>query len=160
MRVSKLKNRRTLVRLLHRHRRNGRSVVFTNGCFDLLHPGHIRLLAFAKRQGDILVVGLNSDRSVRALKGPGRPIQRGNDRAELLSALPSVDYVTLFGEKTPERLIRALKPDVLVKGADWKKGKVVGSAFVRSTGGRVLSFPLLRGRSTSSLVGKIRKRHR
>ena len=157
MRLSKLKSRRLLVRLLGRARKQGKSVVFTNGCFDLLHPGHVRLLNFAKRQGDLLVVGLNSDRSVRALKGIARPVQSEEDRAELLCALEAVDYVTLFGEKDPERLIRALRPDVLIKGADWKKGQVVGGSFVESCGGKVLAFPVVGGKSTTALIQKIRR---
>ena len=157
MRVSKLKSRRLLLRLLGRARKRGKSIVFTNGCFDLLHPGHVRLLDFAKRQGDLLVVGLNSDRSVRTLKGLGRPVQSERDRAELLCALEAVDYVTFFGEKDPERLIRALRPDVLIKGADWKKGQVVGGSFVKSCGGKVLAFPVVSGKSTTALIQKIRR---
>ena len=158
MRVSKLKSRQALVRSLHKPRRKGRTLVFTNGCFDLLHPGHLHLLRFAKRQGDILVVGLNSDRSVRSLKGSSRPIQSEEERAQILSALEVVDYVTIFGERDPERLIRALRPDVLVKGAEWKKKGIVGSPFVTSYGGRVLTCPTLRGKSTSALLLKISHR--
>lgn len=157
MRVSKLKSRQHLVRLLGRARRKGKSVVFTNGCFDLLHPGHVRLLHFAKRKGDILVVGLNSDRSLRALKGMNRPIQSQDDRAELLGAMEPVDYVTIFGEKTPERLIRALHPDVLIKGADWKSQQVVGRSFVTSYGGKVLAFPIVGGKSTTALLRRIHR---
>ena len=157
MRVSKLKSRRLLARLLERARKQGKSIVFTNGCFDLLHPGHIRLLNFAKKQGDLLVVALNSDRSVRALKGVAHPIQSEKDRAELICALEAVDYVTFFGEKDPGRLIRALRPDVLIKGADWKKEEVIGGPFVESYGGKVLAFPRVGGKSTTSLIQKIRR---
>ena len=157
---SKLKGRRTLARLLRKVRRRGETVVFTNGCFDLLHAGHVRLLSFAKRQGDLLVVGLNSDRSVRRIKGENRPLQPETDRAELLAGLEAVDYVTVFGERDPERLIRALRPDVLVKGAAWKKGDVVGGSFVRSYGGTLLSFPTVRGKSTTALIQKICRRKR
>ena len=157
MNPSKLKGRQVLVRLLRSSRRKGKKIVFTNGCYDLLHPGHLRLLRFAKRQGDLLIVGLNSDRSVRALKGANRPIQSEKDRAELLSGLEAVDYVTIFGEKDPERLIRALRPDILIKGADWKGKEVVGAPFVRSYGGKVLSFPTVAGKSTTTLIQKICK---
>ena len=161
MNPPKLKSRRSLIRLLKKDRRRGRKIVFTNGCFDLLHPGHLRLLRFAKKQGDLLVVGLNSDRSVRVLKGKSRPVQSQKDRAELLGGLEAVDYVTVFWEKTPQQLIYALRPDVLVKGADWKKKEVVGGSFVASYGGRVLSFPTVQGKSTTSLIRKMgrRKQH-
>ena len=155
MSASKLKSRQVLVRLLQKSKGQGKKIVFTNGCFDLLHPGHLRLLRFAKRRGDLLVVGLNSDRSVRALKGANRPLQSEKDRAELLSELEAVDYVTIFGEKDPERLIRALRPDVLVKGADWKKKAVIGRSFVLSYGGKVLSFPTVEGKSTTALIQKM-----
>ena len=155
MSPSKLKSRQVLVRLLQKSKGQGKRVVFTNGCFDLLHPGHVRLLRFAKRQGDLLIVGLNSDRSVRALKGAGRPLQSEKDRAELLSELEAVDYVTIFGEKDPERLIRTLRPDVLVKGADWKKKALIGRSFVLSYGGKVVSFPTVEGKSTTALIQKM-----
>ena len=155
MSASKLKSRQVLVRLLQKSKGQGKKIVFTNGCFDLLHPGHLRLLRFAKRRGDLLVVGLNSDRSVRALKGANRPLQSEKDRAELLSELEAVDYVTIFGEKDPERLIRTLRPDILVKGADWKKQAVVGGSFVHSYGGKVLSFPTVEGKSTTALIQKM-----
>ena len=157
MSSSKLKSRETLVRLLRKSRRQRKRIVFTNGCFDLLHPGHVRLLRFAKRLGDLLIVGINSDRSVRTLKGSRRPIQSEKDRAELLSGLEAVDYVTIFKEKDPERLIRALRPDVLVKGADWKKKEVVGRSFVASYGGKVFAFPTVAGKSTTTLIQKIRR---
>ena len=138
---------------LHRgHRR----IVFTNGCFDLLHPGHVRLLTEAKRLGDVLVVGLNSDESVRRLKGPERPVLSESDRAEVLGGLDAVDFVALFGEDTPEELIRTIRPDVLVKGGDYTETTVVGAPFVRSYGGDVVLIPLVEGRSTSSMVARMK----
>ncbi len=137
--------------------RGKRRVVFTNGCFDLLHVGHIRYLKEAREQGDLLVVGLNSDASVGKLKGADRPLQNENDRGEILASLSAVDFVTLFTEDTPENLILAVKPDVLVKGGDWPIDKIVGAPFVLKNGGQVKSLQFVNGRSTSSLVEKIRK---
>jgi len=128
-----------------------RQIVFTNGCFDVLHVGHITILEQAKRLGDILVVGLNSDRSVRALKGPSRPITPQRERAQVVAALACVDYVTVFQDDTPLRLIQAVRPDILVKGADWKTGQIVGRAFA----GRTVRIPLVRGRSTTDLIARI-----
>ena len=143
--------------LLRRVRRLGRRrIVFTNGCFDLLHAGHVTLLERAKRHGDLLIVGINSDRSVRALKGPGRPVVGQRDRARVLAALESVDYVTVFDEPTPQRLLEALRPHVLIKGADWAASAIVGRDVVRQRGGRVIRFPLLKGYSTSRLIRRIR----
>ncbi|HMU75309.1 MAG TPA: adenylyltransferase/cytidyltransferase family protein [Elusimicrobiota bacterium] len=136
-------------------RRRGRRVVFTNGCFDLFHAGHLKVLNLAKRAGDLLVVGLNDDRSVRRLKGPKRPILPLKDRAALMGALKDVDYVTWFGEDTPHHLIRRLKPDVLVKGGDWSADQIVGREFVKK-GVRV---PLLKGRSTSGIIATIARRY-
>lgn len=129
-------------------------VVFTNGCFDLLHVGHIRYLAQAKSHGDYLVVGVNSDDSVKRLKGPTRPIQNENDRAEILAALASVDYVVIFKEDTPENLIHKVRPDVLAKGGDWKIESIVGGAFVQSYGGQVLSLQFIDGKSTTKIIEK------
>lgn len=134
-------------------------MAFTNGCFDLLHAGHVQYLERIKRLADVLVVGVNSDRSVRRLKGPGRPLVPVRDRARLLAALRAVDYVTIFHETTPERLIRAVKPDVLAKGADWAAGEIVGADLVHRWGGRVSRIPLLPGRSTSGLIRKIVAAH-
>ena len=131
------------------------TVVFTNGCFDLLHPGHVDLLRRASQLGTKLVVGINSDDSVRRIKGPGRPIMNQNDRAALLSALRFVDEVVVFDEPTPEQLIKRLNPDVLVKGGDWAPDEIIGSDFVASNGGKVFSLPLLGGHSSSHLVEKI-----
>jgi rfaE bifunctional protein nucleotidyltransferase chain/domain len=140
-----------LARLLKSRR--GRRVVFTNGCFDILHVGHLRVLETAARLGDVLVVALNSDRSVRNIKGPRRPLVPLRDRARLMAALRPVDFVTYFHEDTPERLIRRLKPDVLVKGGDWAAGRIVGSEVVK----KVVRVPLARGRSTTGIVEKILK---
>lgn len=134
----------------------GRRVVFTNGCFDLLHPGHVRLLEAARGEGDLLVVGINSDASVRALKGEGRPLLPQSERAEALSALEAVDRVLVYDDPTPRALIAALLPDVLVKGADWAPDAVVGREEVEAAGGRVVRVELEPGHSTTGLVGKIR----
>ena len=149
-----------LAGVVRRANARGCRVVFTNGCFDLLHAGHVTLLEHAKRQGDLLIVGLNSDRSVRALKGPGRPVFSQRDRALLLAALQSVDYVTIFTERTPQRLIERLRPDVLMKGADWGAGQIVGSDVVRRKGGRIVRFPLLKGSSTTNIIQRIRRGRR
>lgn len=135
--------------------RRGRRVVFTNGCFDLLHPGHVRSLERARSLGDVLVVGLNSDRSVRGLKGALRPLLPERDRADLLAALEAVDFVALFDQETPLELIGRLLPDFLVKGGDWELGEIVGRAEVEAAGGGVVSIPLEPGYSTSSLFEKI-----
>ena len=149
-----------LLRALAGARRAGRRIVFTNGVFDLLHVGHVRYLAAARRQGDILVVGVNSDASVRRFKGPRRPIVPQAERAEMLAALAPVNHVVVFGDNTPERLIRAIRPDVLVKGADWARGAIVGGQFVESLGGRVVRIRLARGRSTTNLVRRVLKLYR
>jgi len=135
----------------------GRTLVFTNGCFDLLHPGHLRYLAEARALGDFLLVGLNSDRSVRALKGPARPIQAQAVRAEMLAGLASVDAVTVFDQETPLELITLLLPDVLVKGGDWPPEKIVGAGLVSGRGGLVRSLPLAEGFSTTGLIELIRR---
>ena len=130
----------------------GKRVVFTNGCFDLLHPGHTRYLVEARKLGDALLVAVNSDRSVRALKGPGRPVLPERERAEILAALASVDYVTIFDDLTPRSVIARLLPQVLVKGADWGPGEIVGREEVEAAGGRVVSIPVVPGFSTSALI--------
>jgi len=137
-------------------KRNGQRIVFTNGCFDLLHPGHIRLFEQARALGDTLVVAINSDASVRENKGDGRPIMPQDERAEILAALEAVNYVTVFEEPTPQRLIARLVPDVLVKGSDWGPDEVVGRAEVEAAGGRVVSIPLEAGYSTTNLIERIR----
>lgn len=136
--------------------KQGKKIVFTNGCFDLLHIGHIRLLKEAKKSGDILVVAVNTDASVKKLKGLGRPIIPLKERAEVLCALESVDYVTCFNEQTPEALIAILKPQVLVKGADYKMNRVVGSDIVKAHGGKVLLVPLYKEKSSSQILKKIK----
>ncbi|MEJ2420940.1 MAG: D-glycero-beta-D-manno-heptose 1-phosphate adenylyltransferase [Acidobacteriota bacterium] len=137
-------------------REQGRRIVFTNGCFDLLHAGHVRYLFAARKMGDILVVGLNTDDSVRRLKGPDRPVTTQEDRAEILAALSCVDAVTLFDEDTPLRLIETITPHVLVKGADWAPDEVVGRRHVEAHGGKVITVPLSKGRSTTGLLDKIK----
>ncbi len=134
-----------------------RSIVFTNGCFDLLHPGHIRLLEECRALGDVLIVGINSDASVCAVKGPERPLIPEQERAEILAAMAAVDAVVIFDEPTPQQLIAALLPDILVKGSDWGENEIVGRAEVEAAGGRVVSLPLVPGYSTSRLVERVRQ---
>lgn len=138
-------------------KRAGRRVVFTNGCFDLLHPGHIRSLEEARALGDVLIVALNADASVRVLKGPGRPVIPENERAEILAALECVDAVVIFSEHTPRETIAQLLPDVLVKGGDWGSDKIVGREEVEAAGGRVVSVPVVSGYSTTEILRKIRE---
>lgn len=139
-------------------RRQGKSVVFTNGCFDVLHPGHVRYLRAARRLGDVLVVGVNTDASVRRLgKGDERPIVPERDRAEVLAALEMVDYVTLFDEDTPAELVRVVRPDVLVKGGDWTPDRIAGGDWVRSQGGEVKALPYVPGYSTTALIERLRR---
>jgi D-beta-D-heptose 7-phosphate kinase/D-beta-D-heptose 1-phosphate adenosyltransferase len=133
-------------------KRQGQRVVFTNGCFDLLHPGHTRYLAEARKLGDVLLVAVNSDSSVRAIKGPGRPILPEGERAEILAALECVDYVTIFSELTPQAIIARLLPQVLVKGSDWGRDEIVGRAEVEAAGGKVVSIPIAPGFSTSAII--------
>jgi len=138
-------------------KRNGRRVVFTNGCFDLLHPGHIETLEKARSLGDALVVGVNSDRSVREMKGPGRPILPERERAEILSAVECVDGVVIFDEPTPRETIAALLPDVLVKGGDWASDEIVGREEVETAGGKVVLIPVVADYSTTAIIDKIQK---
>ena len=147
------------------HKRNGQAVVFTNGCFDLLHPGHIRCLEHARALGDpspgvgraVLVVAINSDSSVRQIKGHGRPVIPQDERAEILAALAMVDYVTIFDEPTPRELIARVLPNVLVKGGDWGPDEIVGREEVEAAGGRVVSVPIEPGFSTSAILERIRQ---
>ncbi len=141
---------------LTRERRAGRRIAFTNGCFDLLHAGHISILSYAREQADLLVVGLNSDRSVRALKGDARPIYPVAERARILAALEAVDYVVVFDDARAEKIIRLVKPDVLIKGEDWRGKTVDGQAFVEARGGQVALAPLLDGRSTTAVIDRMR----
>lgn len=144
-------------RLAERARADGRTVVFTNGVFDILHPGHIRYLRDARALGDLLIVGINSDRSARALgKAPDRPINTDAERAEVLASLASVDAVVVFDEETPHQIIELLQPDILVKGADWGENEIVGRDVVEARGGKVVRIPLAEGYSTTRLIEKVR----
>ena len=154
--MGRVMGREALIDERRRLRTEGKRVVFTNGCFDLLHPGHVRYLREARSLGDLLVVALNSDASVRLLKGSGRPILNQDERSEIIAALQVVDYVTVFDEETPRELIARLLPDVLVKGGDWALESIVGREEVEAAGGRVLSLPYLEGSSTTDIVERIR----
>jgi rfaE bifunctional protein nucleotidyltransferase chain/domain len=145
----------TIVRF-GREKRNGKRVVFTNGCFDLLHPGHIRSLEAARSLGDVLIVALNSDDSVRALKGPGRPVTPAQERAEILASLECVDSVLIFEDLTPQKVIAALLPDILVKGGDWPGNQIVGREEVEAAGGKVVLVDVVPGYSTTEILKKIR----
>ena len=150
---SKIVSLRTLQKRLMLWRKAGKKVVFTNGCFDILHAGHVSVLEFSRAKGDELVVGLNSDASVRRLKGPARPVNPQGDRALVLAALESVSAVCIFEEDTPYNLIKTVRPDILVKGGDYKKNEIVGREFA----GRVVRFPLLKGRSTTGIINKAKQ---
>jgi rfaE bifunctional protein nucleotidyltransferase chain/domain len=155
----KLYSAQALASHLKRLKKRGTKIVFTNGCFDILHAGHVMYLEKARAQGDFLVVGLNSDASVRRLKGKGRPVNTERDRARVLGGLSSVDAVTFFSEETPLHLIEAIKPDVLVKGSDWRERDIAGAKQVRSWNGSVKRIRLLAGRSTTKLLKSIRRTH-
>jgi len=155
--MNKIQPVERLVKIRARLRRQGRTVVFTNGCFDLIHGGHVHLFREAKAQGGVLIVALNSDASVRRLKGPTRPVFPLAERMEVLAAFADIDYVTWFGEDTPQKIIAALLPDVLVKGGDWGAGEIVGAAEVEGAGGRVYRVPYRRGHSSTNIIEKIRK---
>ncbi len=146
--------RRSVGALCARLRRQGKRIVFTNGCFDILHAGHAKYLRAAAALGDVLVLGLNGDASVRRLKGEGRPLQKAADRAYLLASLSCVSYVAVFSEDTPARLIREVLPHVLVKGGDWKGKEIVGADVVRAHGGTVTTIRFLPGRSTTSILAR------
>jgi D-beta-D-heptose 7-phosphate kinase/D-beta-D-heptose 1-phosphate adenosyltransferase len=148
-----------LLTILSKHRREGKKIVFTNGCFDLFHTGHLELLRQAKELGDVLIVGVNSQDSVRRIKGDGRPFIPESERANIVAAIDYVDYVVVFSEDTPLELVRLIKPDVLVKGGDYSPEEVVGRDLVEGYGGRVSIVPLVEGVSTSLLIDKIRKRN-
>ncbi len=152
--AKKIVTRRGAGPLFARLRRAGKRIVFTNGCFDILHAGHAQYLRRAASLGDVLVVGLNSDASVRRLKGKGRPVQKERDRAYLMASLSCVSFVTVFGEDTPAALIEQVVPHVLVKGADWKGKKIAGADFVKARGGTVKTIRFLPGRSTTSIIEK------
>jgi rfaE bifunctional protein nucleotidyltransferase chain/domain len=146
-----------LTRFVAEARAAGRRIVFTNGVFDILHPGHVRYLQAARRHGDLLIVGLNSDASVRRYKGPSRPINPEAERAEVLEALACVDAVSVFDEDTPAEIIRRVEPDVLVKGADWPADQIVGRDTVEARGGQVILEPVEQGYSTSSLIERVKR---
>lgn len=155
--MGRIVSQEELTALVGRENRGSRRIVFTNGCFDLLHPGHIRILEQARALGDVLVVGVNNDAGVSNAKGDSRPAIPESERAELLAALEAVDFVVLFGEPTPRELIRQLLPDVLVKGSDWGPNEIVGREEVEAAGGRVVSIALEPGYSTTSILERIRK---
>ena len=153
--MSKITPRNELKATVDRLKREGKKVVFTNGCFDILHAGHTRYLREARKLGDALILALNSDSSVRSLKGPMRPIVPEAERAEVVGALDSVDYVTVFDELTPLELIEFLRPDVIVKGGDWSEKDIVGAETVRKWGGRVAIMPQIEGASTTNIIDKV-----
>ena len=155
----KIIGKKELLRIIKNLKTRRKRIVFTNGCFDLLHIGHIRYLEKARTLGDILVVGVNSDSSVRILKGPKRPILPAKERAEILSGLGCVDYITIFNEQDPLKLITSLHPHVLVKGGDWTKEQIVGGDVVERSGGKVVIIPFVKGTSTSNLIGTILKKY-
>jgi D-beta-D-heptose 7-phosphate kinase/D-beta-D-heptose 1-phosphate adenosyltransferase len=144
-----------LAKLTASLRKFGKKIVFTNGCFDILHAGHISYLKKAKKLGDILILGVNSDSSVKSIKGPNRPVNTLKDRMEILSSFDFIDYLCAFSQATPLNLIKKIKPDVLVKGADWHKKDIVGADFVKSYGGKVSTITFKKGYSTTSLINKI-----
>jgi D-beta-D-heptose 7-phosphate kinase/D-beta-D-heptose 1-phosphate adenosyltransferase len=155
----KIRERKDLLRIIKNLKAKGKRIVFTNGCFDLLHIGHIRYLEKARTLGDVLVVGVNSDSSVRKLKGPKRPVLPVKERVEILSGLGCVDYITIFDEIDPLKLITSLKPNVLAKGGDWTKEQIVGKEVVERSGGEVVIIPFIKGASTSNLIETILKRY-
>lgn len=150
---NKIKGPRALKKWLETARSHGKKIVFTNGCFDILHAGHVSILEFSRSKGDVLVVGVNSDASVRRLKGPSRPVNAQADRALVLAALESVSAVCIFDEDTPYNLIKLVRPDVLVKGGDYKPAEIVGREFAK----KVVRFALLKGRSTTNIIKKVSK---
>lgn len=152
---TKIKGIKELKKIISRLKSQGKRIVFTNGCFDILHYGHVKYLEKTKGLGDCLVVAVNSDASVKRLKGSHRPIVSQYDRMRIIAGLESVDYVVLFKEDTPLKIIKILKPDILVKGSDWNKKSIVGGDFVSSYGGRVVTIQLTKGRSTTNLIRKI-----
>ena len=152
MNFSKIKSQNQISEIVRKLKKSGKKIVFTNGCFDILHIGHTRLLDKAKSLGDILIIGLNSDSSVKKIKGKHRPIISENERAEVLAAVSSVDFIVKFSQPTPYQLIKKIMPDVLVKGADWKSEKIVGSEFAK----KVVRIHLAKGRSTTKIIEKLK----
>lgn len=155
--MNKIYSREKLKEELNRLQKEGEKIIFTNGCFDILHVGHVRYLKEAKKIGDILVVAINSDSSVRAIKGEKRPLIPEDERAEIVASLKSVDYVTIFHESTPLELIEYLQPHIIVKGGDWREEDVVGQESVKKLGGKVVIVPEIGGASTSGIIEKITK---
>ena len=158
--MEKILSKEQLKDEMERLRKEGKKIAFTNGCFDILHVGHTRYLRDARKRGDVLILALNSDASVRAIKGDKRPLVPENERADVVASLESVDYVTIFNELTPLELIEYLRPDVIVKGGDWVDEKVVGREYVRKWGGQVAIIPEIKGASTTNIVEKIKKVYR
>ena len=156
--MTKLKSIPTLSRIIASAKVKRKKIVFTNGCFDILHVGHVEYLSKARKMGDVLVIGLNSDGSVRRLKGKSRPINKEADRAKVLSALSCVDFVAIFNEDTPELLVRKIKPDIIVKGSDWKGKEIAGVDFIKSYGGALRLVRLVAGHSTTSVLKKAGKK--
>jgi len=155
--MGRVVSRDELKKIVEREKAAGKKIVFTNGCFDLIHVGYVRYLQEAKGKGDLLIVAVNSDRSVRKLKGAGRPIVPEEERAEIVSAFASVDYVVIFPEETSAEIIGVLKPDILVKGGDYRKEEIVGREIVEAGGGEVIPVSLVKGHSTKGLLEKIRQ---
>jgi len=153
--MRKMLSRYELKKEIEKLKKTGKKIIFTNGCFDILHTGHTRYLREARKLGNILVVGINSDTSVRAIKGPQRPIVPQDERADIMASLESVDFVTLFDETTPLELIECLKPHIIVKGGDWVEKDIVGGEAVRKWGGAVAVIPKIKGASTTSIIEKI-----
>jgi len=154
----KIKGIATITRIASRLRKTGKKVVFTNGCFDIIHKGHLDLLKKAKALGEVLIVGLNSDSSVKKIKGATRPITGEKNRAFVLSCISFVDYITIFSQPTPLEIIKAVKPDILVKGGDWKVDDIVGGDFIDKRGGKIISIPLTKGYSTSNIIERVYKK--
>jgi len=154
--MRKKKSFKEIVKIVKELKRENKKIVFTNGCFDIIHSGHIKLLKKAKQLGDVVIVGINKDSSVKKIKGKNRPIFSENQRIEIISAIEFVDYVVPFGQTTPEKLIKIIKPDILIKGGDYKKEDVVGKDIVEKYGGKVYIFPLIGNISTTNIIKKIK----
>lgn len=152
----KIKTKDNLKEILSGLKKQNKTIVFTNGCFDILHVGHVTYLEEAKKHGDILVVAINSDASARRLKGQGRPIVSQKDRMKILASLESVDFVTVFNEDNPASIVKELNPDVIAKGADWKADEIIGGEYVRKRGGKIVTIPFYKGYSTTDLLEKIK----
>jgi len=155
--MDKKKNFIEIKNIVNKLKKKGKKIVFTNGCFDIIHAGHIKLLKKAKKLGDILIVGINKDKSIKKIKGEDRPIMDEKQRIEIISAIEFVDYVVPFGDTTPEKLIKIIKPDIIVKGGDYKKDEVIGKDIVEKYGGKVYIFPLVKNISTTKIINKIKK---